>query len=444
MKFIDLYAGLGGFHYALEELGHQCVMASEIQKDLKDLYQKNHNPGLFFKLIGDIHTEIKTKDIPEFDILCAGFPCQPFSQAGKRKGLKDPNNGNHFIKIIEIINVHKPTYVFLENVPNLKGHDSGNTWKVIKNSLKKEGYTVKEEIFSPDEFGIPQQRKRIYITAVRNDKFQGEIIYPEKKEDKNQTNITDFIEEGPSEDMVLKEETIKQLNYWEEFLKKIESKALGDVPRFPVWTMEFGATYPFEKIATINYSLKELNNYKGKFGININAKNKEELKEYLPKYSLTNLETFPSWKINYIKRSRDFYETHKGWIKNWVTKIMDWELSHQKFEWNCGPNTDLTLKDKIIQFRPSGIRVKNKDRFPALVLASTQTPIIYDKQKKGGEGFRYITKREAANLQSFPKKNFSILKNNNSAYKAFGNAVNVKVVKEIVSSVIKNNGKNDI
>ena len=231
MKFIDLYAGLGGFHYALEELGHQCVMASEIQKDLKDLYRKNHNPGLFFKLIGDIHTEIKTKDIPEFDILCAGFPCQPFSQAGKRKGLKDPNNGNHFIKIIEIINVHKPTYVFLENVPNLKGHDSGNTWKVIKNSLKKEGYTVKEEIFSPDEFGIPQQRKRIYITAVRNDKFQGEIIYPEKKEDKNQTNITDFIEEGPSEDMVLKEETIKQLNYWEEFLKKIESTS---IPEFPI------------------------------------------------------------------------------------------------------------------------------------------------------------------------------------------------------------------
>ena len=439
MKFIDLYAGLGGFHYALEQLGHQCVMASEIQKNLRDLYQKNHESDLFFKLIGDIHSDIKTEDIPDFDILCAGFPCQPFSQAGKREGLKDPNNGNHFIKIIEIIKFHKPTYVFLENVPNLKGHDNGNTWKVIKNTLEKQGYEVKDKILSPDEFGVPQQRKRIYIAAVRKDKLHGEILFPKTHKKDNKIDIDSFLEKGPDEDILIKGETLDQINHWEKFLKKIESKALGDVPRFPVWCMEFGANYPFEKIATSNYFIKELNNYKGKFGVKINARNKEELIDYLPKYSLINQEKFPSWKINYIKRNRNFYEIHKDWINKWIIKINDWNLSHQKFEWNCGSNAELTLKDKIIQFRPSGIRVKNKDRFPALVLTSTQIPIIYDKHKKGGEGFRYITKREAANLQSFPKKNFSILKNNNNAFKAFGNAVNVKVVKQIISSVIKNN-----
>ena len=185
MRFIDLYAGLGGFHYALKDLGHQCVMASEIQKDLRNLYQINHDADLFLKLIGDIHKEIKTKDIPAFDILCAGFPCQPFSQDGLRKGLKDPTNGNHFIKLIAIINFHKPKYIFLENVPNLKGHNKGNTWKVIKESLVEENYTVKEKIFSPDEFGVPQQRKRIYISAIHNDFLKNDIIYPKTKKNHN-------------------------------------------------------------------------------------------------------------------------------------------------------------------------------------------------------------------------------------------------------------------
>ena len=441
MRFIDLYAGLGGFHYALKDLGHQCVMASEIQKDLRNLYQINHDADLFLKLIGDIHKEIKTKDIPAFDILCAGFPCQPFSQAGLRKGLKDPTNGNHFIKLIEIINFHKPKYVFLENVPNLKGHNKGNTWRVIKESLVEEGYTVKEKIFSPDEFGVPQQRKRIYISAIHNDFLKNDIIYPKTKKN-HKIKIDSYIEKGPKEDIALKKETINQLNHWEKFLKKIDSKALGDVPRFPVWSMEFGANYPYLKTATSTYSTEDLNYYKGKFGHQIKANQRDKLKDYLPKYSLsTNSDVFPNWKINYIKKNRDFYKIHKSWIDKWKSKILDWKLSHQKFEWNCGKNVDLTLKNKIIQFRPSGIRVKNMDRFPALVLSSTQVPIIYDKYKRGGEGFRYITKREAANLQSFPKIKFSILDNNNSAYRAFGNAVNVKVVKEIINTVVSNNEK---
>jgi Site-specific DNA methylase len=82
-------------------------------------------------------------------------------------GLNDPVNGNHFLKIIEIINYHKPSYVFLENVPNLKGHDNGNTWKVIEDSLQQEGYKVAERILSPDQFGVPQHRKRIYIVGVK-------------------------------------------------------------------------------------------------------------------------------------------------------------------------------------------------------------------------------------------------------------------------------------
>ena len=161
LKFIDLFAGLGGFHFALKELGHECVLASEIQTELRKLYVINHQDLDSKKVIGDIHKDIKVEEIPEFDILCAGFPCQPFSQAGYRRGLDDPLNGNHFMKILEIISLHKPKYIFLENVPNLKGHNYGKTWNVIRDSFRKEGYKVSEKIFSPDQFGIPQHRKRI-------------------------------------------------------------------------------------------------------------------------------------------------------------------------------------------------------------------------------------------------------------------------------------------
>ena len=162
-KFIDLFAGLGGFHFALSELGHECVFASELREDLRKLYQINF-PGT--KIEGDI-TKIEPEDIPPHDILCAGFPCQPFSQAGKRQGFDDDKKrGNLFYYICDIIEFHRPRYVFLENVANLKGHDGGNTWRTIKRMLNELNYEVAEPaILSPHLWGIPQHRKRIYIVC---------------------------------------------------------------------------------------------------------------------------------------------------------------------------------------------------------------------------------------------------------------------------------------
>ena len=140
-KFIDLFAGLGGFHKALEALGCKCVFASELRKDLQELYHINF-PSTYIE--GDI-TQIPPEKIPAHDILCAGFPCQPFSQAGKRQGFNDEKDrGNLFNFICEILAVHKPRYVILENVSNLKGHDDGNTWKTIHDKLKELDYDVKE------------------------------------------------------------------------------------------------------------------------------------------------------------------------------------------------------------------------------------------------------------------------------------------------------------
>ena len=164
LKFIDLFAGLGGFHLALQKLGHECVFASELKDDLQKLYEINFGGNVIH---GDI-LSFEPQDIPAHDILCAGFPCQPFSQAGKREGFKDKKErGNFFFTICRIIQYHRPKYVILENVANLSGHDNGDTMRVILRDLRGLEYDVPDpEILSPHQFGIPQHRRRVYIVAV--------------------------------------------------------------------------------------------------------------------------------------------------------------------------------------------------------------------------------------------------------------------------------------
>lgn len=165
--FIDLFAGLGGFHLALQQLGCKCVFASEIKDDLRKLYALNFPETPIY---GDI-TKINPEDIPPHDIVCAGFPCQPFSQAGKREGFNDTKQrGTLFDYICAIVAEHRPKYLLLENVQNLKNHDNGNTWKVIQEKLAALNYDVKADILSPHQFGLPQHRKRIFIVAIANEK----------------------------------------------------------------------------------------------------------------------------------------------------------------------------------------------------------------------------------------------------------------------------------
>ena len=153
-RFIDLFAGLGGFHLALKSLGHECVFASEIRSDLRKLYEINY-PGT--RIEGNI-TDYKPHEIPDHDILCAGFPCQPFSQAGYQMGFNDEERGNMFYVIRDILREKSPQYLFLENVANLRGHDHGHTWNVIEKELHNVGYDIKDTILSPHQFGIPQHR----------------------------------------------------------------------------------------------------------------------------------------------------------------------------------------------------------------------------------------------------------------------------------------------
>ena len=145
MKFIDLFAGLGGFHKALHELGHECVFVSELDPALREVYQENQG----IEVHGDIKKVIeKVIDvIPEHDILCAGFPCQPFSKAGNQLG-RDDDRGTIFDEIIKILEHRKPKYFILENVPFIAKHDNEETWKYMKSELERIGYEVEHEIYA--------------------------------------------------------------------------------------------------------------------------------------------------------------------------------------------------------------------------------------------------------------------------------------------------------
>lgn len=145
-KFVDLFCGIGGFHQAMTILGGECVFASDIDTECQKIYKQNYNIDVF----GDI-TKVKEEDIPSFNVLCAGFPCQAFSKGGKRLGFNDPTRGTLFFDVIRIARHHRPEYMLLENVKNLASHDNGNTWKVIYNTIQDLGYNVASEpvIFSP-------------------------------------------------------------------------------------------------------------------------------------------------------------------------------------------------------------------------------------------------------------------------------------------------------
>ena len=166
-KFIDLFAGIGGFHLALKSLGMECVFTSEIDDFARKTYSANFNEKYLknSKLFAGDIWDVDFNKIPDFDVLCAGFPCQPFSQAGHKKGFKDNKDGNLFFSIEEILKIKKPSVFFLENVRHLKNHDGGKTFKVIYKSLQNLNYTFDYKVIKASDFGLPQHRPRIYMVG---------------------------------------------------------------------------------------------------------------------------------------------------------------------------------------------------------------------------------------------------------------------------------------
>lgn len=193
-NFIDLFAGIGGFHLALTNNGASCVFSSEWDLKASSVYEQNFN----IKPFGDI-TKINESEIPSHDIICGGFPCQAFSVSGNQKGFNDIR-GTLFFDIARIAKYHKPKVLFLENVKNLIKHDNGNTLKTILKTLDEIGYNVNYKILNASHFGLPQNRERVYFVCFRKDlidtfSFPKETFKPVSIKDILETNANiDFIE----------------------------------------------------------------------------------------------------------------------------------------------------------------------------------------------------------------------------------------------------------
>lgn len=383
-KFIDLFSGIGGFHQALSSFGGECVMASDIDANAIKVYKQNYG------IDSNINVrDIKDDMVPDHDILCAGFPCQAFSKAGKQEGFMDQTRGTLFFEVARILNAKHPKYILLENVRNLVSHDNGHTYEVICDTLKKLGYRIPAEplILSPHQFGVPQVRERVYIPGIYDPENINKPL--DIKFDKllgKKDNSIDTILDPTETNTVysISEHTNNVLTAWDEFYHGVDVDVIG----FPVWSSYF-------KTKRIDSS-------------------------------------YPEWKKDFIRKNQELYLRNKcfidGWLKKW-NNLKGFTPTEQKFEWQCGTSIK-SIWEGVIQIRPSGVRVKKPDIFQALV-ALVQTPII-------GKYKRKLSVREAARLQSFPD---TFIPDNNiqQAYKQFGNSVNVNVVKEIFKKLSKEN-----
>lgn len=229
--FIDLFAGLGGFHLALKRLGGVCRFAVEWKEPLQNLYEDNFG----IRPLGDI-TKIPLDVIPDHDVLTAGFPCQPFSKAGEQLGFECTKQGGLFFNVVEILKHKRPKFFILENVPNLLKHDDGKTWIKIQQLLGKDGlgYNIDAAKLSPHHFGIPQIRERIYIVGslLPLDDFK----WPEALN--IETSIDSILDNNPIDAKSLSPQVIDCLNVWSKFLELCPPDI--EIPSFPLWSMEWG------------------------------------------------------------------------------------------------------------------------------------------------------------------------------------------------------------
>lgn len=414
--FVDLFCGIGGFHQALTSLDGKCVFACDINELCRKVYEENYKTDDELIIAADIKKVAKENNLPQFDVLCGGFPCQTFSKAGKQNGFnvvetesgETDDRGQLFFRIIDILQNHTEcNYVILENVRNLA--DKENDWKVVCDELKKLGFVITEEpiIESPHNFGIPQVRERVYILGIKEAAIKTELLRENKKITREMLHIDIHYRACPENSIpLLLDETVdpkyyvpkeiaEVLEIWEEFLQNI------DEVKSPFWLHKAGlGIYDDDEYKTnpdIGYA------------------------------------SMPDWKKIMVWKSRVMYNNNHEFIDEWAKKykMTERSLIHQKFEWNASRDCS-SIKGGITQFRQSGVRVKNPDYFPSLV-AMNNTPIIWDEK---AQRYRYLSPHEAAKLQSF-KDDFIFNESDPVSYRQLGNSVNVKLVKMFAEALFK-------
>lgn len=396
--YIDLFAGIGGFHAALEGMGGKCVAAVEIDKAAASTYEKNWG----ISALADI-TELANDDevrIPKHDVLVAGFPCQPFSKSGAQRGMEE-TRGTLYWNILKIIEKHHPAMVLLENVRNLAGPRHFHEWEVIIQTLREAGYRVSDtpaifspHLLSPDLGGRPQVRERVFISATYAGKNAKEAVLradpvvtnkPVTGWDPQSWNLEKHLpieKRKSTKGTELSADEVHWIDAWNDFVINIwELRSGSKLPGFPIWADEWVQVQDL-KIPTGT----------------------------------------PEWKSDFLTKNAIFYTEHKKfldrWTKKWGVYTNQFPASRRKLEWQAQDTP--SLWETVMHFRPSGIRAKKPTYLPALV-AITQTSIL-------GKQRRRLSVREAARLQGLPDWfDFGDQKDSVS-YRQLGNGVNVGAV----------------
>ena len=434
MRFIDLFAGIGGFHRALVSLGHECVFACEADEQLRDLYVENF-PHMVGKIVGDIRDKRNKSAVPDHEILCAGFPCQPFSKSGDQKGLNDRTHGTLFHEIVDIVKRRRPEFLILENVGNFERHDQGRTWEIVRETLEELGYSVRATLhkrsggsglLSPHHLGYPHNRERFFI-AARLGQPAGDPFPPRRRA---YTSMKTIIQDADEFDELDRKETQLSrqqrdcIDHWNALLKALPRGAR--LPYAPIWGDEFGARYPYRSEVPAKASVATLRTALG-LPVLGREPGRARMLEMLPRYARAS--RFPNWKVHFIEENREWYEKNKGHFPaGWLERLKVFPPSLRKLEWNCHGD-ELDLWRCVLQFRPSGLRAKRPTASPSLVAMTTTQIPIYGPKK------RSLTRIEGLRLQGFPDDQ-RLPPDREAAFHALGNAVHVDVVAAIASRLL--------
>lgn len=406
-RFIDLFAGVGGFHAAMKAFGGECVYAVEIDAKAAAVYERNWG----HRALGDI-TKVADKDkglmeVPPHDVLLAGFPCQPFSKSGAQRGMEE-TRGTLFWNIASIIEAHHPSVVLLENVRNLAGPRHLHEWQTIIEFLRDEGYRVSDTpaVFSPhllppERGGRPQVRERVFITATYNPQgIDRDLpIRPvatnargiDGWEPKDEWHLEDLLDDSHNVDgCQLSDYERNWIDAWDDFVQEMYERRDGrPLPGFPLW-----------------------------------ADSWKDHRKPIPVGT-------PAWKRSHLEKNYAFYGAHKDWIDAWARKwgvFTDaFPASRRKLEWQAQDTP--RLWDTVMHFRPSGIRAKKPNYLPALV-AITQTSIVGPRERR-------LSPRETARLQGLPDWYDFGAQPAAATYKQMGNGVNVGAVWHVMKQHVE-------
>ena len=399
--FIDLFAGIGGFHHVMAGLGGECVFASEIDEQAAAVYARNWG----IEPAGDIVplTEPEVA-VPHHDVLCAGFPCQPFSKSGFQRGMAE-TRGTLFWNICRILEARRPSVVVLENVRNLAGPRHRDTWATIIRSLRELGYWVADQpvVFSPHFLppelgGTPQGRDRGFISGFRvADGAPQPVGEPPRVERAPvadwDVHAWDVARHLPLEadssipDLAAYRLTAEEehwIDVWDDLLGRLDCETL---PGFPIWADHLRGEAQLEP------------------GI-------------------------PRWKRDFLMKNAAFYTANKGVIEPWLRRhegLRALPPSRRKLEWQA-QDAERSLRNCLLHFRPSGIRAKKPTYVPALV-AINQTSIY-------GPRSRRLTPREAARLQGLPDTFDFGDQPDSVTYRQLGNGVAAGAVRHVFVNAV--------